>query len=267
VTLRGLTVTSAKPNPLAVQLFFNNPTLDLQLDGAGVPLLIQPPVRAHRSGELLTLTSGAVDPVGFSFQWSREGAGPLVDDERTFGTASEELEVYPYEADDAGLYTLAGTGSGGTVQVSTRVVNAVPFVNWATSFFPGQETNEEVVGPNATPQDDGIPNLVKYAFGIDPSRPLSAADHERITRVNRVVPGEQTRLELKLVLHPAAVDVGLVLESSADAAAGTWTALNAYELAIQEVLTATGREVTVLLPPVSDASQFYRLQLTYVPQP
>jgi hypothetical protein len=72
VTLRGLTVTLAKPNPLAVQLILNNPTLDLQLDGAGVPLLIQPPLRAHRGGELMTLASGAVDPVGFSFQWSHE---------------------------------------------------------------------------------------------------------------------------------------------------------------------------------------------------
>lgn len=265
VTLRGLTVTSAKPNPLAVQLYFNNPTLDLQLEGAGVPLLIQPPLRAHRSGELMTLTSGAVDPVGFSLQWSREGTGPLVDNERTSGTASEELEVYPYEADDAGLYSLAGTGAGGTVQVSTRVVNAVPFVNWAASFFPGQETNEEVVGPNATPQDDGIPNLMKYALGIDPSRPMTATDQGRFTRINRIIPGEQTQLELKFVLQAEAVDVGLTLEASPNVAVGTWSALYATDLMIQEQITPAGRELTVVVPPATDATQFYRLRFTHLP--
>jgi hypothetical protein len=265
VTLRGLTVTSAKPNPLAVQLFLNNPTLDLQIEGAGVPLLIQPPLRAHRADELMTLTSGAVDPVGFSFQWSREGAGPLVDDERTSGTASEELEVYPYEADDAGLYTLAGTGPGGTVAVNVRVVNALPFVNWATSFFPGQEEDAAITGPDATPLSDGIPNLVKYAFGIDPTQPMTPDDRQRIARVNRVIPGEQTRVELSLLLHPAAVDVGLALESSPDAAVETWTVLGAQELGVRENLTPAGRELNVLLPAAGGQAQFYRLRLVYSP--
>jgi hypothetical protein len=265
VTLRGLTVTSAKPNPLAVQLFFNNPTLDLQIAGAGVPLLIQPPLRAHRANELMTLSSGAVDPVGFSFQWSREGTGPLVDDERTTGTASEELEIYPYEADDAGLYTLAGTGPEGTVGINVRVVNALPFVQWAASYFPGQEADDAITGPDATPMNDGIPNLVKYAFGIDPTQPMTAGDHDRIARVNRVVPGEETRVELSLLLHPAAVDVGLALESSPDAAAENWTVLGGQDLGLRDILTPAGRELNVLLPAAVGQAQFYRLRLVYSP--
>jgi hypothetical protein len=266
VTLRGLTVSAARPQPLAVRLLLNNPTLDLlQLDGAGVPLLIQPPLRAHRANELLTLASGAVDPEGFAFQWSREATGPLVDDERTSGAESGELQIYPYLAEDAGLYTLAGTGSDGTVTVNTRVVNAVPFAQWAASFFPGQEADDQITGPDATPLNDGIPNLVKYAFGMDPTQPMTAVDHERIARVSRVIPGEETRLELRLLLHPAAVDVGLALESSPDPAAEAWTVLGAQELAVQENLTAAGRELNVQLPPVGGQAQFYRLRLVYSP--
>ena len=214
---------------------------------------------------LIELTSGAVDPVGFSFQWSREGTGPLVDDERTSGTASEELEVYPYEADDAGLYTLAGTGAGGTVGINARVVNALPFVQWATSFFPGQEADDEITGPDATPLDDGIPNLVKYAFGIDPTQPMTADDHQRIARVSRVIPGEETRVELNLLLHPAAVDVGLALESSPDAVAETWTPLGGQEFGVRENLIPAGRELKVLLPSAGGQAQFYSLRLVYSP--
>ncbi len=125
------------------------------------------------------------------------------------------------------------------------LVNAVPFVQWAASFFPGQDADDAITGPDATPLNDGVPNLVKYAFGMDPTRPLTAADHERIARVSRVIPGEETRLELRLLLHPAAVDVGLALESSPDPAAEAWTVLGAQELAVQENLGAAGRELKV----------------------
>jgi hypothetical protein len=267
VTLRGLIVSAARPQPLAVRLSLSQPTVErLQLHGAGLPLLIQPSSRTHRADELLTLTSGAVDPEGFTFQWSRDGTGPLVNDERTAGAASETLQILPYRAEDAGVYSLVGTGSEGTMTVSARVFNAVPFDQWVRNFFPGQPAGSALTRPDATSLNDGVPNLMKYALGIDPTRAMTAADHRRLSEVHHVVSGEETRIQLRLVLDPSAVDVGLSVESSPDTAPAAWAVLDAEEFSVQETLTAAGRELTVLLPAVDGPARLYRLRLVHAPR-
>ena len=155
----------------------------------------------------------------------------------------------------------------GSASVTVEVLRAVTFANWLAGFFPEAAENPELLDPNATPQGDGVPNFAKYALGIDPTRPMTAGDQARFTRVSRVIPGEQARLELKFVLQAGSVDVGLTMESSPNAAAGAWGALDANDMVIREELTAAGRELTVLVPPALETDQFYLLRFTYIPAP
>jgi hypothetical protein len=52
----------------------------------------------------------------------------------------------------------------------TSVAAGEGFADWQEQFFPG-ETDPAVVGPNADPDGDGIPNLIEYALGLDPTSP------------------------------------------------------------------------------------------------
>ncbi|MGA2052570.1 MAG: autotransporter-associated beta strand repeat-containing protein, partial [Opitutales bacterium] len=67
-------------------------------------------------------------------------------------------------------YVVAASNAGGTSANSTEV-SATPaetFSQWTNATFPGQ-TNPAVTGPTANPSGDGIPNLLKYFFGLDPA--------------------------------------------------------------------------------------------------
>jgi hypothetical protein len=56
--------------------------------------------------------------------------------------------------------------------VATRTLSAAgnTFGDWITSRFPGI-TDPNIIGPGADSDHDGVPNLVEFAFGTDPSTP------------------------------------------------------------------------------------------------
>ncbi len=55
--------------------------------------------------------------------------------------------------------------------VATRTIGGTTpptFADWTASHFPGQ-TDPSIVGPGADPDNDGLPNFVEYALGLDPT--------------------------------------------------------------------------------------------------
>ena len=51
------------------------------------------------------------------------------------------------------------------------------FQDWQNQYFTSEQLSDTAVsGPNATPQGDGVPNLTKYAFGLDPTQPAYQSD-------------------------------------------------------------------------------------------
>lgn len=265
VTLRNLTVNEGFTGPLAILPVFNNPTVELEADGAAIPLVRQPNLRAALPGDLLTLPATAVEDPGFTYQWRKAGV-VLMGGDRQWGGATDTLRVYPFEPADAGEYELTATGADGGASVTVEVVNALTFGNWLVQFFPEAGENPELLDPNATPQGDGVSNLVKYALGIDPSRPMTAGEQARFARVNRVIPGTENRLEITVTLNPVATEVGVAILASSDAGAGSWQQVPADDLVVRETLGPEGRTVSVWLPPSADATRFYQLQLAYQPQ-
>ena len=52
---------------------------------------------------------------------------------------------------------------------SSGPLQAITFSDWQSSVFsPTELTNPAISGSNANPTGDGISNLLKYAYGIDP---------------------------------------------------------------------------------------------------
>jgi hypothetical protein len=67
-------------------------------------------------------------------------------------------------------YTIAaanGAGaSGASAQISVKPAQTFP--QWIAAFYPGQN-NPQIIGGAAVPNDDGLPNLLKYFLGLDPT--------------------------------------------------------------------------------------------------
>jgi fibronectin type 3 domain-containing protein len=67
-------------------------------------------------------------------------------------------------------YVVAAANIGGTSANSAQV-SATPtqtLTQWTSTAFPGQ-SDPAIIGPTANPSGDGIPNLLKYFFGLDPA--------------------------------------------------------------------------------------------------
>jgi len=67
----------------------------------------------------------------------------------------------------------------GPLASATITIGDLPINNWRLQFFGANATNSAIAGDTANPSGDAVPNLVKYALGLDPThvstRPLLPA--------------------------------------------------------------------------------------------
>ena len=78
------------------------------------------------------------------------------------------------------MVTLGATNAGGTgTKTLTLTVSPSGYDSWIASF--GMEGLN--ASPSATPFNDGVPNLLKYVFGVDPTRPMTSADRAALPQV------------------------------------------------------------------------------------
>ncbi len=76
-------------------------------------------------------------------------------------------------------------------------VNLTRFTSWqTTAFTPTQQGTAGFTDSSATPWKDGVPNLLKYLYGIDPSRGMTAADRAALPALGTVVSGSTQFLTL-----------------------------------------------------------------------
>jgi hypothetical protein len=69
-------------------------------------------------------------------------------------------------------YTVSSANPGGSSAVTASLA-AQPvqtFAQWIAAYFPGQNS-AQIVGATATPNNDSLPNLIKYFFALDPTMP------------------------------------------------------------------------------------------------
>lgn len=82
------------------------------------------------------------------------------------------------------------------------------FEGWRERFFAeADRETPEVSGPAADPSGEGVPNLLRYAFDLDPTEPAREA-------LPRIEVGED-RLEILFYCDPAK-DIAYIIEASAD---------------------------------------------------
>lgn len=108
-----------------------------------------------------------------------------------------------------------GVGSPAT-QTSTLTV-AANYAQWSASYFNSTElATPSISGATATPRGDGVPNLMKYAFDIDPAHPLTSADHAILPQSGLKTLSGHPHLTLTYLESQIASGVSYQLQSSAD---------------------------------------------------
>lgn len=99
---------------------------------------------------------------------------------------------------------------GGTV-VSSPILLGTPYTQWQIDHFGPNAVNQAVSGPGASPSGDRVPNLMKFALGLDPN----TRSHEGlpVLRVNHPSSGF---FSLTVQRNPAATNVRVFFEGSTD---------------------------------------------------
>jgi autotransporter-associated beta strand protein len=157
---------------------------------------------------------------------------------------------------------LTGTG---TLTV-TSGPSAATFASWIDSFFPG-ETDPNIVGPNADPDHDGIPNAVEMVIGNLPNQNLVAnlPTLELITDPLDLPAGDYLKFTYRR--SELSVDANLTTTAQHDTdLQGPWAnATNGIDgVVIQQTEDPTipGDRIDVFIPRTSPTPLFGRLSVT-----
>jgi hypothetical protein len=102
-----------------------------------------------------------------------------------------------------------GGGTTGTGQGTPRVDAAArTFLEWRAVWFPGQQGDLTIFEQEDTDQD-GFPNLVEYAFGLDPTQP-EATVADTLPHSTRI----EGRPGIAFTRRPGATDLDYRIEAS-----------------------------------------------------
>jgi alpha-tubulin suppressor-like RCC1 family protein len=117
------------------------------------------------AGATVTFTAAADDAI--YYRWYRNGT-------ELIGNKDATLSVLADIGADEGDYTVrAVSGAGETSSSSFRIDFIENFSAWrARSFTAAEQSNLALSGPLAAAGSDGVPNLLKYALGVDARAPL-----------------------------------------------------------------------------------------------
>jgi hypothetical protein len=177
------------------------------------------------------------------------------------GVASAVVTITPInggtpDGDRSAVLTLSANAAytTGTATSGTVVIHDTPFNVWRLANFTQAQLNSPAVsGPTATPANDGIPVLLKYALNLPPMAPGQAG--------LPAVSESNGTLMITYTQPKSATDITYIPEVSTDLA--NWHSGAGY---VSTVSVDGGSTWTVnatsLLPQGSNPRQFMRLRVT-----
>jgi len=115
-------------------------------------------------------------------------------------------------------------------------------------------------GPNATPQHDGIPNLLKFLFDIDPAVPMSTTDKAALPQVALTTVANVSYLTLTYRQSPTASGITVNVQTSPDLQ--TWTTVTPGLSQIVGIDSPTGDPIMQVGVKAVGAKLFIRLNVT-----
>ena len=143
----------------------------------------------------------------------------------------------------------------------------MPFSQWQTVKFGANATNPLIAGATATPQNDGVPNILKYLYDINPSGPMSASDRAALPALgidDTTTPGTEY---LTLTYRENQLMTGITVNVQTSSDLQTWTTLKPSDVPpdflSQQVGADSGDPIMEVGVKLTGAKkQFIRLNVT-----
>jgi len=202
-------------------------------------------------GSEVTLTVTAIGDSPIGFQW-RKGESDLS------GETGSSLTLQGVAA-DAGIYTVLVENPGRSLvsrsaSISIAPSEGVPFAEWAMALPDGERGEEE------DPGGFGIPNLLRYAFGMDAVQPermgLPAMELRDVMGEN----GLQVHLALTFTWGKETIGLSWIAEVSNDL-----TDWSSFDFAEETISDGGGGVDTVTLinlePMAANQKRFIRVRV------
>jgi hypothetical protein len=112
----------------------------------------------------------------------------------------------------------------GTETITVTSGSVLTFTQWEGLYFNNsQMSNSAISGATATPQNDGVPNLLKYVYDINPDEAMSTNDYNAMpsTDVDTTTTPGTTYLTLTYRQYAKVTGVTIQVQTSPDLQ--TWT--------------------------------------------
>ena len=192
-----------------------------------------------------------------AYQWYFNGAA-------LNGQTGATLSLTNVVGQQAGAYSVTVTNTTGMVTstAATLTVTAT-YSQWAMqNFSTTQQTNDPAsILPDATPDNDGVPNLLKFLLNIDPSQPMAPADVQALPRGGTCTDGNGNRfVTLTYRENPLAAGSVVVTPQMSPDLQSWQTAPAAAAVGIDPV---TGDALMQVVAPVAPGGrEFLRLQVS-----
>lgn len=157
---------------------------------------------------------------------------------------------------------ISATNAGGGGAAYLNLVVETPYAAWQGQVFSAaQLANPSVSGPTASPAGDGIPNLIKYALGLNPL--ANGASGLPVASIATTGSGSYLALTYTQVL--SATDITYTVQVSTDLQ--NWNSGSGFTTQPSAVTNAGGLTQTVTVQAVTpidalNPKEFIRLQVT-----
>ncbi|MGJ8695204.1 MAG: CotH kinase family protein [Verrucomicrobiaceae bacterium] len=125
----------------------------------------------NNGGEQLTLRDAAGENI-LSFEYSGSWFSPALNQGYTIEIADDGVDWAKWDEEDQWMLSCDAGGSPG---VLNPALHSSVYASWSRQYFTANElANPLVSGPDGDASGDGMKNLLKYAFGLDPKEKSSA---------------------------------------------------------------------------------------------
>jgi len=226
--------------------------------------LFYPPEIVQQPADVITTEGGkayffakARGSRRLQFQWFKDGAAIR-------RANRNRLHLYPVERADAGVYHVVVKNKVGSVEsepVSLGLTEATTLVSepsdWTAPFSRWtvlEDLLEEDANPDSDLDNDGLPNLLEYAFFGNPH----ASDPEILPTVRQVQGAEGTHyLVVSWREASEATGIRYTLQSSTDLR--SWEDLNLSFYPVTRLEKGSHTEVSLFILPEESSVRFYRI--------
>jgi hypothetical protein len=163
--------------------------------------------------------------------------------------------------------TVATGSLTATVPAQSITLFVIPAMQSSSQTLSQWETFYGITSLTATPKGDGIPNLLKYFYDINPNQTMTAADRAALPVFTLDTTTTPDTTNLKLVYRQYAHLSGVTLNVQMSLDLKTWTTLTSNQYTSQQTGTSVGDSGTTdpvmeIEVPATTAKAFLRLNIT-----